>query len=270
MDTIKEETREFLKANSEKKYKEFSKSLIPGEINMLGVRLPVLRKKAKELAKGHWKEELKTEDVYFEEIMLRGMMLGYVKESLEVMLPYIEAFIPKVQNWSVCDSVFSKMDVFRTDRERTWEFIQPYLYSEKEFEVRTAVIIMMQHLLKCDEKGKSIKRLKSIAYEDCLTDQPAGTEENGKYLPRILEALNREFPSYYASMAAAWTIAEAFCCFPAFVYGFLKENRMDEATYNRALQKIIESLIPQPKVKEMIREMKQRNHNSEKEKTVEK
>ncbi len=275
---MKEEIRQFLIENSEEKYREFSKALIPGEKTMLGVRLPILRKKAKELAKGNWREELKTEDIYFEEIMLRGMMLSYVKESLSVMLPYIEAYIPCVKNWSVCDSVFSKMEVFRQDRDKTWEFIQPYLYSNEEFEVRTAIIIMMSHMLKCDEKGKNIKRLASISLEDCLagkdkqdkgnagskamTDRVSGTgqrkEEKGEYLSRILEVLNREFPAYYASMAAAWTIAEAFCCYPAPIYEFLKDNRMDDDTCNRALQKIVESLIPCPEVKTEIRRMKRK------------
>ena len=249
---MKEETRAFLMENAEEQYRDFSKSLIPGDINMLGIRLPILRKKAKELAKGNWKEELETEDIYFEEVMLRGMMLSYAKGSLNEMLPYIEAYIPKVNNWSVCDSVFSKMDVLRTDRERTWEWIQPYLYSDEEFKQRVGIIIMMQHILKCDEKGHTLKRLRTISYEDCLKKE----EDKGLYLDRILEALNRPFPTYYASMAAAWTIAEAFCCFPVSVYAFLQDNKMDDATHNRALQKIRESLIPDKKVKEKMKEMK--------------
>lgn len=286
---MKEEVRNFLLENSEEKYRDFSKALIPGEETMLGVRLPVLRKKAKELAKGDWREELKTEDIYFEEVMLRGMMLSYVKESLSVMLPYIKAYIPCVKNWSVCDSVFSKMEVFRQEQDKTWKFIQPYLYSDKEFEVRTAIIIMMQHMLKCDESGKNIKRLVSISMKDCVVNKEDAVNEGnvtnggsavnetnvmnggneatgvserkeraGGYLPRILEALNREFPAYYASMAAAWTVAEAFCCYPAPVYEFLRDNRMDDDTYNRALQKIVESLIPCPEVKTEIRKMKRK------------
>lgn len=257
---MKEEVKRFLIENSEEKYREFSKALIPGEETMLGVRLPVLRKKAKELAGDDWRKELETEDVYFEEVMLRGMMLSYVKEELSVMLPYIEAYIPCVRNWSVCDSVFSKMDIFRKDRQKTWEFIQPYLYSDKEFEIRVGIIIMMQHLLKCDEKGKNIKRRASISLKDCMMDEG---KKQGKYLSEILEALNREFPAYYASMAAAWTVAEAFCCYPALVYGFLKDNRLDDATCNRALQKIVESLIPLPEVKAEMRRMKRKNEKKQ-------
>lgn len=249
---MREETRAFLLENSEEEYREFSGSLIPGDINMLGIRLPVLRKKAKELAKGNWKEEWETADIYFEEIMLRGMMISYVKGTIDEMLPYIADFIPRVNNWSVCDSVFSKMDVLRTDREKTWNFIQPYLYSDREFEIRSGIIMMMQHLLKCDGNGKNKKRLRTVSYADCVSE----TEEEGTYLARILGALNRGFSGYYASMAAAWTVAEAFCCYPASVYAFLQDNRMDDATYHRALQKITESLIPQPEVKEIMKMMK--------------
>lgn len=250
---MKEEIRAFLLENSEEKYRDFSKNLHTGDVNMLGVRLPILRKKAKELAKGDWKEELKTEDIYFEETMLRGMVISYVKADLEEMLPYIAEFIPRVDNWSVCDSVFSKMDVLRQDKERTWEFIQPYLYSDKEFEVRTAIIIMMQHLLKWDESGNAVKGYQRIAIEDCTK-----AEKKGLYLQRILDALDREFSQYYASMAAAWTIAEAFCYYPAKIYAFLENNRLDGKTRNRALQKIVESLIPLPEVKDEIRKMKRK------------
>jgi 3-methyladenine DNA glycosylase AlkD len=319
---MKEATRQFLIENSETQYKEFSASLIPGVDNILGVRLPILRKKAKELARGDWKQELETEDIYYEEIMLRGMTISYVKGSIGEMLPYIAAFIPKVDNWSVCDSVFSKMDVLRTDKEKTWAFIRPYLYSDKEFEVRSAVIIMMQHLLKSDREGKTIKRLRTITEEDCILQrqplepnsilqcqplerdsilqrqplepnsilqrqplerdsisqrqplepnsilQRQSLEPNSilqrqlppenPWLSKVLDALNRAFPQYYASMAVAWTLAEGFCCYPAEVFAFLKDNELDDATYNRALQKITESLIPQAEVKKLIKGMKNR------------
>ena len=260
---MKKSTLDFLVVHSEREYRDFSGSLIPGEKTMLGVRLPILRKKAQEIAKRDWKEELQTEDTYFEEIMLRGMIISYVKGSMDEMLPYIEDFIPCVNNWSVCDSVFMKMDVLRTDRERTWQFIQPYLRSEKEFEVRVAIIIMMQHLLKCDENGKTMKRLRHVSMAQCISkDGVHGAQPEGMYLQRVLQALDKSYTQYYASMAAAWTIAEAFCCFPAQVYAFLQDNRLDDVTYNRALQKIVESLIPEPEVKEYIKSMKRKGRKT--------
>lgn len=254
---MREDTRTFLFEHAEEQYRNFSKSLTPGDINMLGVRLPLLRKKAKELSKGSWREEWETENLYFEEVMLRGMMLSYVKEPLDVILPYIEDFIPRVDNWSVCDSVFSKMDILRTDREKTWDFIQKYLYSDREFDTRVGIIIMMQHLLKCDENGKTKKRLRTISMEDCSRPSQAP----GEYLYRIFGALNREFLPYYTSTAAAWTLAEAFCCYPKETLDFLSGCELDGKTYNRALQKMVESLIPQKDVKDYLRGLKRKPAN---------
>ena len=86
-------------------YKKFSSSLLPNINNILGVRLPELRKLAKKVAKDDWRKFIATaNNQYFEEIMLEGMVLGYVKTNIEEILLYVAEFIPKIDNWSVCDS----------------------------------------------------------------------------------------------------------------------------------------------------------------------
>lgn len=257
---MREETRQKFIQLAEPSYKEFSAALIPGETTMLGIRLPQLRKIAKEIAAGNWQEELRQQDICFEEVMLRGMIISYATLAMnpEEALPYIEEFIPCVKNWSVCDSVFMKMDVLQKDRDRTWEFIRPYLKSGDEFKVRVALIIMMQHLLKCDNKGRKIARVRHISMKD-LQNSEEERRRSGKYLEGIFRALNRPFKEgYYAHMAAAWLIAEAYCCFPATTHTFLlrEDGGLDNATYNKALQKITESRIPSGEVKAYIRSMK--------------
>ena len=84
---MREYIREILEKQSEQKYREFSSSLIPNSKPLIGVRLPELRKLAKELVKKEdWRQEIicydgEFEDVYFEEVMLRGMMIGYGTKS---------------------------------------------------------------------------------------------------------------------------------------------------------------------------------------------
>jgi hypothetical protein len=255
---MREETRQKLELCAEEKYKDFSAALVPGEETMLGVRLPKLRETAKELAKGNWEEELTEEDIYFEEIMLRGMVISYatLKMAPEKALEYVKDFIPRVRNWSVCDSVFMKMDVLKKDRDLTWEFLLPYLQSGEEFKVRVALIIMMAHLLRCDAKGCKMSRLRKVTMDN-LKEFEREKKQAGKYVPLILENINRPFKEgYYAHMAAAWLVAESFCCFPAMTDNFLKTCRLDDATYNKALQKIVESKIPEEDVKDYIRSLK--------------
>ncbi len=242
-----------LEKMSEENYKKFSSSLIPGVKNMLGIRLPLLREYAKKLAKAEWKAAIAEEDYYFEEIMLKGMIIGYASTDVSEMQSYIEDFIPLVDNWSVCDSVFMGMKIFEKNREWAWNFIQPYLHSDEEFEIRVGVIIMMQHILKCDEKGKKLSRLRHID----VVDLNKPDECKGLYLDKIFEVMNEiDTSKYYASMAVSWLVTESFCLFPYHTYEYLKKCQLDDVTYNKGLQKIVESKIPSDEVKMVIRGMK--------------
>ena len=59
-------------------------------------------------------------------------------------------------------------------------------------------------------------------------------------------------------MAVAWTIQVAFVKFPKETMKLLKNNKIDEWTYNKALQKIIESYRVDEQTKEIIRNMKRK------------
>lgn len=252
---MRKDIREQLLGMAENDYQKFSATLIPGVENMLGIRLPQLRKIAKEIAKSDWRKACDEQDYYFEERMLRGMVLSYASKDMNEMLPYIEAFIPLVDNWSICDSVFMGMEIFQKDRERAWKFIESYLVSHKEFEVRVALIIMMQHLLKCDKNGKKIARLRTVDVSN-LSDV---SEEKGLYIDRVLKEVDRvDTTDYYASMAASWLIAEAFCCYPYHTYEYMKRCNLDDKTYNKGIQKIVESRIPTDEVKDLLRGLKRR------------
>ena len=61
----------------EPKYMKFTAALMPGVENVLGIRLPVLRKIARQIAAGDWRTYLaEAEDFYFEERMLQGLGIG--------------------------------------------------------------------------------------------------------------------------------------------------------------------------------------------------
>lgn len=255
---MKENIREKLINMSDEKYMKFSSALIPGTDNMLGVRLPQLRNLAKSIVKGNWEEAIdNTEDIYFEEIMLRGMVIGYGTSrdnDIEKAIKYISDFIPMISNWSVCDSCCVSFEIIKRNKERIWEFIQQYIYSDKEFEVRVGLIILLNHFLKCDDNGNKIIRKRKVVLEDI---EDNSKDNSGKYIDMILEAVNRNiYQGYYAQMAAAWLVAEAFLVYPSTTMKFLCECNMDKFTYNKAIQKICESKTPQEEVKTIIKKMK--------------
>lgn len=158
-----EAIRNQLMALAEPEYQKFAASLLPGTDNILGVRLPKLRKLAKQIAKQQsedcttakeaegrlpaWRSFEKMQPEYFEEIMLQGFVLGYVKvpdeAACEELLSYIAAFVPKIANWSVCDSFCSSLKFVRMYQERVWEFLMPYLHSKKEYELRFGIVMLL-------------------------------------------------------------------------------------------------------------------------------
>lgn len=96
--------REQLLELTEPKYMKFTSALMPGVENVLGIRLPVLRSIAKEIAAGDWRAYLaEAEDFYFEERMLQGLVIGYARCEPAEKLAHVARFVPKIDNWAVCD-----------------------------------------------------------------------------------------------------------------------------------------------------------------------
>ncbi|MDE7416896.1 MAG: DNA alkylation repair protein [Lachnospiraceae bacterium] len=274
---MREEIREILTQYTDEKYKEFSAGLIPGAKPLMGVRLPQLRQIAKSIVndrenKARWQDETAGydgvyEDIYFEETMLRGMLIGYgtAKKgvSCEEGLAHFKEFIPYIDNWSVCDSFCNSFTFANRYREKVWEFMQPYLYSDQEYEVRVALILLLSQYLKYDSENKKIARNRKVCMADINDSFPnqelsVSTREQYPYLEKILTTLNRPFEQgYYAQMAAAWLMAETFICFPYESARLLTDDcHMDVWTYNKALQKIRESLNPDQAVKDYMKSLK--------------
>lgn len=265
---MKKQMKEQLFQYADKDYQTFSQALIPGGKPLIGVRLPQLRKLAKDIVRDKNVDERAIladpeEDQYMEEIMLRGMLIGYGSSKsgdIDEALKMLDEFVPMVDSWSVCDSCCVSFTLFQKHREQVYQHIQKYLFSNKEFEVRVGLILLLDHFLKCDEKGEKLPRRRSIECSDILGEEGHEREpEEGLYIDRILDVLNRPYPQgYYAQMAAAWLTAECFVTFPEKTWDFLKDNQMDLFTYSKSLQKICESRIPSDEVKKLIRAKKRK------------
>lgn len=213
---------------AEPTYQAFTSKLIPGVDNILGVRLPALRKMAKEIAKQDPLAYLKeaTEDTH-EEVMLQGMVIGCINSDIDTVLSLVAEFIPKINNWSVCDSFCAGLKITKKYKEQMWQFIMPYLKEDKEYYVRFAVVMLLNY------------------YVD---------EEHVDTALMALDAIKQE--AYYVKMAVAWAISIYYIKLPNQTMEYLKQNTLDDFTYNKALQKITESLIVDKETKQIIRAMK--------------
>ena len=78
-----EDIRSKLIELSDDKYKEFSTDLCPGvDIEVLGVKIPKIRKLAKEIVKDNPEEYLKNpQEKYLEELMLEALVIANLKKN---------------------------------------------------------------------------------------------------------------------------------------------------------------------------------------------
>ena len=213
---------------SDDKFKTFHSRLCPNTDNIIGVRLPLLRQLAKEIAKGDWRNFLSnSKEEYYEEILINGLVIAYAKCDVEERLNYIESFVPKIDDWAICDSFCNTLKFVNKNKEIMWEFIQSYLKSYNEFEIRFAVVIILNYYI---------------------------TED---YIDLVLKTLdNIKHDGYYVKMAVAWAISMCFIKFEEKTMAYLKDNSLDDFTHNKSLQKICESLRVDKNTKELIKSMK--------------
>lgn len=215
---------------AEEEYRIFSSGLLPNTDNVLGVRLPLLRQIAKQLAADNWQEYLQTaQDSTFEEIMLQGMVIGYVKCPFAERLLHIQNFVPKINNWSICDSFCVGLKFANKHPEEVWNFLQPYFSSKQEFDIRFAVVMLLTYYIQ------------------------------DTYIDEVLNILDYvQHDGYYVKMAVAWAISICYVKLPQRTMIYLKDNHLDDFTYNKALQKIRESLKVDKETKKLIRAMKRK------------
>ncbi len=225
---MNKEIREKLESMSEKKYSEFSSKIIPGARNILGIRTPILRAYAKELSKQYGEDALdNSDDHYYEEILLRGMIIGYIKPEIEKHLKYISDYVPMIDNWAVCDTFCSTLKIGKKDHARVFEFLQPYIHSQKEFEQRFAAVMLLDHFI------------------------------NEEYIDRTLEQLKViNTDKYYSSMAVAWALAEAYIKYPDKAEPYIRGKVFEAQTHDRAISKLCDSYRVTKEDKERLKALK--------------
>lgn len=206
------------------KYRDFHSGLCPGTANIIGVRIPMQRKLAQEIARGDFRKFLaEVQNEYYEETMIEGFVIAKAKLDLAERLELLRRFVPKIDNWAVCDSVCASFKFREEDLPKVWDFILQYQSSTVEFELRLMLIMMLDYFLR---------------------------EE---YVEQILAIVNNiKSELYYVKMAQAWLIAELFVKTREQTLKLLKHNNLAPWVQNKAIQKIRESYRVTPDDKQLL------------------
>lgn len=219
-----------LKALQNKKFRDFSMKLLPdNEYILLGVRLPELRKIAKTLLNSDYTSYLReVKDEYFEEVMIEGFIIASLTEPFVTKKKLIKNFLPKISNWSICDSFVITIKDYSEDY---YKFCKECLKSNNPYTKRFAIVSFLFYFLK------------------------------NEHIDELLYLItNLNHPHYYVKMAIAWCLAESMVYYPEKTIEAMQKMK-DDWTYNKAIQKSKESLRISKKQKEHLNSLK-RSKNS--------
>ncbi len=217
---------EYLKSLSDGEYKKFSDGLVPNSGLSLGVRVPILRQTAKEIAKGNYGEFLACKKGgYREEIMLEGLVMALVKCDYPQMLEYMKTFADKITSWETCDIVS-----FKGVKQHIGEFfndIEYFIYNKNPWITRFGF-------------GRLL--------EFYLTDE---------YIDKVFEYVDSvDSDFYYVQMMQGWLVATAAAKYRDKTMRFLENNNLNAVTQNMAVRKIRESNRISKEDKELVKQFK--------------
>lgn len=246
-----QEFMQWLVSLSELDYQEFQSRLLPGVSNIIGIRTPVLHKLSREIAKGQPENFIKAVWYeYYEESVLAGFVIGEVKQkqvSFQQRLEWLKILLPHIDNWTACDLTVAALKFTREYQKEMFLFLEQCLHSNQEFELRFALVMILNYYLTKD-------------YENWIFELLA--QMDSKY--------------YYVNMAVAWCYSVCFFHFrertmlelsnrkeklEIFKFSFKESQGYQNAVfiYQTALSKISDSLRSTNTDKNWVKSMRLQN-----------
>lgn len=198
---------------SDPTYRDFQAGLIPNisPETILGVRVPALRKLARELRGSAEAQEFMAAlpHEYYDENCLHGLLINDIKD-FGATVSALDAFLPYVDNWAVCDLISPRS--FKSRPPELAAHVRRWLESSHSYTVRFGIGVLMSFYL---DEGFEPAQLEAVAERCC--------EE------------------YYVNMMVAWYFATALAKQPEAALPYIENRRLSRWTHNKAIQKSIES-----------------------------
>ncbi|HBL40717.1 MAG TPA: DNA alkylation repair protein [Ruminococcaceae bacterium] len=217
-----------LQESAEEDYRSFIKKLVPTveEAAILGVRVPKLRQIAKEYGKEaecqHFLDTLPHR--YYEENLLHALLLTKAKDFRQC-INAIDAFLPFVDNWAVCDTL--RPAVFAKHKEELLPHIRRWMKSDEVYTCRFGLEALMNHGLDDFFQTEFIEAPLSITSDE-----------------------------YYVRLMIAWFYATALAKQWDSTLPVLEQRRLPKWVHQKAIQKACESYRLTPEQKEYLKILK--------------
>lgn len=219
----KEDYNNFIKylyTIKEEDYKKFQEKIIPNK-KIIGIRTNKLKSIAKEIYKANYQEFINViENNYYEENILYGLILTNIKD-INIQLIYLNKYKLIIDNWASCDLTISNLKIVKDNKEIFFNFILKNINNKYPYTKRFCYVLLLNYFI----------------------------EE--KYLNQIFNLCNIENNDYYVNMSIAWLLSICYIKYKKETLKFLENNKLNKFTYNKTIQKIIESnqILKKEKIK---------------------
>ena len=209
-------------------YGDFHSSLLPGfpREYFIGIRVPVLRKFVKEYKKEEEAREFLTQlpHTYYEESMVHAFLIAEIKDY-DTCIKAVEAFLPYINNWAVCDGLSPK--VVKDHKLELLEKIKQWIPSDHPYTCRFGMGMLMRWFLDEDFRPEYLEMPAAVRSEE-----------------------------YYVNMMTAWFFATALAKQWDAAIPYLEKQVLDPWTHNKTIQKARESFRITPEQKEYLKTLK--------------
>ncbi|MDD2208088.1 MAG: DNA alkylation repair protein, partial [Bacilli bacterium] len=176
----------------------------------IGVKIPVLRKIAKEI--DNLDEFISYyQGRYFEETMVLGLTLGYLKDK-KLLAGYLMFYAGEITDWSLCDTPASNMKLIKKNNEYFIGYINDLINTGEEFKIRFGLILLLSHYV------------------------------NDNYIDYILDkCISLKSNMYYVNMAISWLLCECYIKYKDKTDKYISSLYLDKFVLNKTISKICDS-----------------------------
>ena len=219
----------YLDSIKDNKYKEFHKKIIMND-NVIGIKTDILKSIAKNISKGDYESFIKVnKSNLYELIMIEGLVIDYLKLSFDDLIPYIENYLKKVNNWAHIDLFVSNFKIIKKYPKEGFKYAKKLIHSKNNYNKRCGIIILLDYYL-CD-----------------------------LYIDKVLEIVSKiKSNDYYVRMGVSWLISTSYIKYKEKTLVYLV-NIKDDFIYNKSLSKIIDSKRISKEEKTFIKSLKRDN-----------
>ncbi len=183
-------------------------------------------------------EAVPSESLCYEETVIWGYLINLEKCLLDERLAMLGRYVPVLDNWAVCDFYCAHAKwMVRADKEALWAFLQPWFCSEREFEVRFAVVVARCYFLNEEWLDKVFERINGIDF-GCIKSK----YKTAKGKPKVVQqGTVQGAEPYYVRMGVAWLLATALAKFPDATRAFVRSSNLPEDVVKLYIRKARES-----------------------------